>query len=136
MSCVDPEVLSRWVDGTLGRAEARAAQRHAALCGACRAKADELRAAAEWLVRATEPGPECLSQEEVAAILEGAAAPDHVGACPRCAAEIAALRPKRRASRRITVRRQETGTGWFGAAAAITVAVLTLVFIAQQRSAH
>src|ERR1043166_9476731 len=124
MSCFDPEILSRWVDGTLGRAEARAVERHVLLCAACRAKADDLRAASEWLVRATEPGGSCLSQEEIAAILDGASAPDHVATCPRCAAEIAALRPKKRASRRITVRRHETGPGWFVAAASITVAVV------------
>lgn len=133
MSCVDPEVLSRWVDGTLGRAEARAAGRHVLLCAACRAKADELRAAGEWLLRATEPGRGCLSAEEIAAVLEGAEAPAHAAACPRCAAEIAALKPRKRATRRISIRRESTGTAWFAAAAAVTLAVLGLVFLAQQQ---
>lgn len=134
MSCVEPEVLSRWVDGSLGRAEARSVARHVLLCAPCRAKADELRGAAEWIARATEPGSACLSAEEIASVLDGAEAPPHAATCPRCAAEIAAFRPPKRATRRLTIRRGEgAGAAWFAAAAAVALAVIGLVFLAQQR---
>ena len=86
MNCIDPEVLSRWVDGTLGRGEALGVARHVSLCAACRAKSDDLRGAADWLLRATEPGRGCLSAEEIAAVLEGGETPAHAATCPRCAA--------------------------------------------------
>ncbi len=135
MSCFDPEVLARWVDETLPAAESRAVGRHVGGCALCRVKADGLRAAAEWIVRAGEPGKTCLSAEEMAAVLEGAESPAHVRTCPRCAAELATLRPRKKPTRRLSIRREATGTGWFVAAAAVLLAVVGLVFLSQDKPA-
>jgi hypothetical protein len=135
MSCIDPEVLSRWMDESLPVAESKVVRRHVSSCPGCRAKVEELRGAAQWIARAGEPGKACLSVDDMAAVLEGAEAPAHVRSCPRCAAEIAALRPKKRATRRLPIRRESTGTGWFAAAAALMLAVMGLVFLAQEKPA-
>ena len=136
MSCFDPEVLSRWTDETLPAGESAAVRRHLSACAACRAKTEALRGAAEWLVRMGEPGGSCLSADGMAAVLEGAEVPAHVATCPRCAAELAALRPRKKPTRRLPLRPEATGTGWFVAAAALMLAVIGLVFLSHERPAR
>jgi hypothetical protein len=93
MSCPDIENLNRWVDGTLDEREAAVVRRHAAACAGCRGQADGLRRAVEALENLAEPGPNCLDAEAMATLLDGGAVPPHVKGCPRCAAELKALRP-------------------------------------------
>lgn len=53
----------------------------------------------DWLRNVSEPGPHCLSADEMAAAIEGRLHP-HIRTCPRCAAEYRALRPAKRKTRR------------------------------------
>jgi hypothetical protein len=94
-------------------------QAHLALCASCRGRADAFRAVGEAISDLVEPGPECLDPETMAAVLDGAAVPDHVKACPRCASELQALRPTERAL--ATRRRVQARPSWIPWAAAAGV---------------
>src|SRR5436190_6058564 len=106
MTCPNPEVLSQWVDGTLDARGSAVVKGHVESCAACARKAQELRAVGAWIASAGEPGPSCLSIDDMAAVLESGRAPAHVRSCPRCAAEFRALKTDR-ATRRETRRRQK-----------------------------
>ena len=133
MTCPKPEVLSQWADGSLNPRESLVVGRHAETCVHCRTKAADLRAVGDWVASAAEPGPACLSADDMAAVLEGGRVPAHVRTCPRCASEFRALRP---AERKATRRRQKPPapmTAW-AAAAAIFVAVGLLLVVATQQT--
>ena len=108
MNCPQPEFLSRWLDGALDRSEAQAVQKHVADCATCLRKTEELAAAGLWCTTVAESGSNCLTVDEMAAVLEGLRVPPHVRTCPRCAAEYGALRPDR-AERKATRRRPRSG---------------------------
>jgi hypothetical protein len=132
MTCPKPEVLSQWADGSLNPHESLLVGRHAETCAACRAKAGELRAVGAWIRTAAQPGPSCLSADDMAAVLEGGRVPAHVRTCPRCASEFRALR---QTERKATRRRQKPPapmTAW-AAAAAIFIAVGLLLVVANQQ---
>lgn len=74
----------------------------------------------DWLKNVSEPGPNCLSPDEMAAAIEGKGHP-HIKICPRCAAEFRALRPARRKTRRYTT---SSGGRWAAAIAASILAAL------------
>jgi hypothetical protein len=134
MTCPKPEVLSQWADGSLNPRESLLVGRHAETCAACRAKAGELRAVGSWIRSAAQPGPSCLSADDMAAVLEGGQVPAHVRTCPRCASEFRALR---QTERKATRRRQKPPapmTAWVAAAAIFIAAVLLLVVANQQTS--
>ncbi|HYE98614.1 MAG TPA: zf-HC2 domain-containing protein, partial [Planctomycetota bacterium] len=132
MNCPQAEHLSRWTDGTLDDATSRAVEAHAADCPSCARKAEELMAVGAWLERVSEPGPDCLGADAMAALLEGRGSSRHVESCPRCAAEYAALRPS---ARRITVRRQPARASWapWAAAAAVLAAAVVLAVASRSR---
>jgi hypothetical protein len=130
MDCPAPEDLSRWIDGAAEPAAAAATERHAEACAACRARVETLRAAARWIETLAEPGPDCLSADEMAAALEGKGTPPHLRVCPRCAAEFRALRPSRKGTQR-TYRVRSGAMPWVAAAAAVAIAAAGL-WIAQR----
>lgn len=133
MTCPKPEVLSQWADGSLDARESLAVGRHAEACPACRRKAEDLRAVGNWISSARQPGPACLSADDMAAVLEGGRVPSHVRTCPRCASEFRALRSaERKATRRRLQPQPQTPTAWV-AAAAIFIAVGILIFMASQQ---
>lgn len=127
MSCPTPEDLTRWSDGAL---DERVIAAHVESCAACRRQVEEWKRLGEGLASA-EPGPGCLAAEEMAALLEGRPAPAHVEACPRCAAELAALRP---AKRRITFRTARQPSALVAWAAAGAAALLLIVLVAVSTS--
>lgn len=136
MMCPNAEVLNQWVDGSLDARESASVARHAEGCAACAAKAKELRAVVAWIAGAVEPGPACLSVDEMASALESGRVPAHARTCPRCAAEFRALKPEKE-SRRATRRRerpQAPGRAW-AVAAAVFVAVGILLVVAVRQSA-
>src|SRR5262245_39080234 len=134
MTCPKPEVLSQWADGSLNPREAIVVGRHAETCASCRAKAGELRAVGAWIRGASQPGPSCLSPDDMAAVLEGGRVPAHVRTCPRCASEFRALRPaERKSATRRRQKPQAAPTAW-AAAAAIFIAVGILIFVANQQT--
>jgi len=129
-------VLSQWVDGVLDARGNTAVGGHVEACAPCRRKAQELRAVGAWIATAGEPGPSCLSVDDMAAVLESGRIPAHVRTCPRCATEFRALKPDR-ATRRETRRRQKAPTplrAWV-AAAAVFVAVGILLVLASRQGA-
>ena len=133
MTCPKPEVLSQWADGSLNPHEALVVGRHAETCAACRSKASELRAVGAWIRSASDPGPSCLSADDMAAVLEGGRVPAHVRTCPRCASEFRSLR---QTERKATRRRQKPPapmTAW-AAAAAIFIALGLLLVVATQQT--
>lgn len=133
MTCPKPELLSQWADGSLDPRQAPAVALHAETCAACRAKAAELRAVGAWIRSASDPGPSCLSADDMAAVIEGGRIPSHVRTCPRCASEFRALR---QTERKATRRRQKPPapmTAW-AAAAAIFIAVGLLLLVATQQT--
>jgi hypothetical protein len=132
MTCPSTELLSRWVDRSLDPHEAAVVGRHAGSCAACRRKADELRAVGAWIVSAVEPGPACLSADDMAVVIEGARMPSHVRSCPRCAAELRALRNIERKVTHRTKRPAAPLTAW-AAAAAIFIAVGILLLLANRQ---
>src|SRR5205814_7607054 len=133
MTCPKPEVLSQWADGSLEPRESAVVSRHAETCPACRRKAEELRAVGSWIASAAEPGPACLSADDMAAVLEGGRVPAHVRTCPRCASEFRALRSSERKATRRREKPQAPVTAW-AAAAAIFFAVGILVVIANRQT--
>jgi len=135
MTCPSPEALSRWSDGTLGSREAAAVGRHIADCADCRRKAGAFRAAGAWVRTVAGPGPGCLDPEEVARILEGGPVPPHALACPRCAAELADLRPARRRFRLACIHAPTTRLGWVAAAAAAVLLAALVVVVSRPRGA-
>ena len=127
MSCPAPEELSRWNDGAADLTAAAALKRHVESCEACRARVESFRAAARWIETLAEPGPDCLSAEEMAALIDGGrGATPHVRLCPRCAAEYKALRPAKKATHRI-YRSRSVAAPWIAAAAALVLAVVGLI---------
>lgn len=135
MTCPSSETLSRWSDGTLKAGEAAAVDRHLGECPECRAKARALRAAGRWVESVAEPGEGCLTPEEMASVLAGGPVPSHVADCPRCAAELADLRPPRRRRRLLrfepsSVRR----TAWIASAAAVVLVMAGLVVLTRPRT--
>jgi hypothetical protein len=135
MTCPKPDVLSQWVDGTLDAVGGETVARHVETCAACAAKAAELRAVGELISSAREPGPSCVTVDEMASALETGRVPAHVRSCPRCAAEFRALKPER-ATKRATRRRERPQTplqAW-AIAAAIFIAVAILLVIAVSQS--
>jgi hypothetical protein len=118
--------LSRWADGTLEAGPSRAVEAHVARCADCAAKAESLMAAGAWVERAAEPGPDCLSVDAMAALLEGRGDASHLETCPRCAAEFAALQPAKRATRRL-YRAKPSVVPWVAAAALFLAAGLLAV---------
>jgi hypothetical protein len=133
MTCPKPEVLSQWSDGTLDPRESSVVSRHAETCAACRRKAEELRAVGAWIASAGEPGPACLSADDMAAVLEGGRVPAHVRTCPRCASEFRSLRGTERKGTRRRHKPQAPVTAW-AAAAAIFFAVGVLLVVANQQT--
>jgi hypothetical protein len=132
MTCPNAELLSRWADGSLDPREAVAVELHAETCAPCRRKAEELRAVGAWIVSAAEPGPACLSADDMAAVIEGSRVPPHVRTCPRCAAE---LRSLRNVERKVTLRSPRPAspvTAWV-AAAAVFIAVGILLVLANRQ---
>ncbi len=126
MGCPAPEELSRWIDGAADATSAAAVQGHVESCDACRARVETQRAAARWIETLAEPGPDCLSAEEMAALIDGGrGAVPHVRLCPRCAAEYRALRPAKKATQRI-YRTRAGAAPWIAAAAAVVLAVVGL----------
>jgi hypothetical protein len=123
MNCLDGEILSRWADRSLEPREASAVETHRAACAACRATSDALRAAVDALESLAEPGPACLDAEAMARVVDGAPVPVHVRLCPRCAAELLALRPA--AKKAATRRRVRSRASWVPWAAAAGVLVAT-----------
>ncbi len=119
MSCPNADALNRWVDGTLDPRECGPLEDHVFDCDACRTLSDGLRRAVDALDTLVEPGPACLDAEAMAAVLDGDAVPPHVKACPRCAAELQALRPAERAN--ATRRLVRVRTPWMSWAAAAAV---------------
>jgi hypothetical protein len=136
-TCPKPDVLSQWVDGSLEPLEAAAIARHAETCPECAAKAAGLRAVDAWIASAVEPGPACLSADDMAAALDSGRVPAHARTCPRCAAEFRALKPER-ATKRATRRRARPGTppkAWAAAAAVfIAVGILLVIAVSQSES--
>ncbi|MBV8879625.1 MAG: zf-HC2 domain-containing protein [Planctomycetaceae bacterium] len=135
MTCPKPEVLSQWADGSLDAREAASVARHADGCAGCAAKARELRAVGAWIAGAVEPGPSCLSAEDMAAALESGRVPAHARTCPRCAAEFRALKPEKE-TKRATRRREKAQSpmrAW-AVAAAVFVAVGILLVVAVSQS--
>jgi hypothetical protein len=133
MTCPKPEVLSQWADGSLDPRESAAVSRHARACAACGRKAEELRAVGAWIATAAQPGPACLSADDMAAVLEGGRVPAHVRTCPRCASEFRALRLAERKGTRRRHKPQAPMTAW-AAAAAIFIAVGILIVVASQET--
>jgi hypothetical protein len=115
-----------------GGAGSTSVGRHVAACAACGAKADALRAAARWIETVAEPGPDCLSADAMAAAIEGGPKPAHLELCPRCAAEFKALRPAKKATRRLRVPRA-SWTPWIAAAAALLVAAVGLALLRERK---
>jgi hypothetical protein len=136
MSCPAPEDLSRWIDGSAEPAAAAAAARHAEACDACRERADALRAASVWIETLAEPGPECLSADEMADVIEGRGTSSHLELCPRCAAEYRDLRPPKKATRRLFRVRPGSSPPWMAAAAALLLAALGVVVVIRARRAN
>jgi len=132
MTCPNAELLSRWADGSLDPREAVAVELHAETCAPCRRKAEELRAVGAWIVSAAEPGPACLSADDMAAVIEGGRVPFHVRACPRCAAEFRSLRNIERKATLRTPKPAAPVTAWV-AAALIFVAVGILLVLANRQ---
>lgn len=135
MMCPKPEVLSQWVDGSLDERDAASVDRHVAICVDCSAKSLGLRAAGDWVASAVEPGPSCLSVDEMASALESGKIPVHARTCPRCAAEFQALKPEKE-TRRATRRREKPAAparAW-AVAAAVFVAVGILLVVASSQS--
>ena len=127
MACPAPEELSRWNDGAADATSAVVVKRHVESCASCRARVETLRAAARWIQTLAEPGPDCLSAEDMAALIDGGrGATPHVRLCPRCAAEYRALRPAKKATQRI-YRTRAGAAPWIAAAAAVVLAVVGLV---------
>ncbi|HEX7898153.1 MAG TPA: hypothetical protein VF950_10360 [Planctomycetota bacterium] len=134
MSCPAPEDLSRWIDGSAEPAAAAAAARHAEACAACRGKADGLRAAARWLETVAEPGADCLSPDDMAALIEGRGTSAHVQVCPRCAAEYQALRPPKKATRRLFFPARAGGPSpWIAAAAALLMVAVGIAVVTRAK---
>jgi len=135
MTCPKAEVLSQWVDGSLDARESAAVARHAETCAACAQKAQELRSVGEWIRSAVVPGPDCLSVDDMASVLDTGRAPLHVRTCPRCAAEYRSLKPEKE-TKRATRRRERTETSQraWAVAAAVFVAVGILLAIASSQS--
>ncbi len=126
MGCPGPEELSRWNDGVADATASVVVKRHVDSCGACLARVETLRAAARWIETLAEPGPDCLSAEEMAALIDGGrGSTPHVRLCPRCAAEFRALRPSKKATQRI-YRTRAGAAPWIAAAAAVVLAVVGL----------
>jgi len=135
MTCPNPEVLSQWVDGALDARGSAAVGGHVETCAACGRKARELRAVGAWIASPGEPGPSCLSVDDMAAVLESGRIPSHVRTCPRCASEFRALKPDR-AVRKETRRRRRAPAplrAW-AVAAAVFVAVGILLVLASRQS--
>jgi anti-sigma factor ChrR (cupin superfamily) len=125
MSCYDAETLSRWADRSLEPRDAAAVETHRAACAACRATSDGLRAAVDALESLAEPGPACLDAEAMAKVIDGAPVPVHVRVCPRCAAELLALRPAaRKAATRRRLRAHAPWAPWAAAAGVLVAAGL------------
>lgn len=133
MTCPKPEVLSQWADGSLDPRESLVVGRHAETCAACRAKASELRAVGAWIATASDPGPSCLSADDMAAVLEGGRVPAHVRTCPRCASEFRSLRQTERKATRRRLKPPAPVSAW-AAAAAILIAVGLLLVVATQQT--
>jgi hypothetical protein len=130
MTCPPAEVLSRWIDGLVpgGKIES-----HLDGCAACAAKVREIRAAGEWLKRA-EPGPSCLSAEQMALLIEGKFDSPHVRSCPRCSAELRDLRPRRKATTKIHLfKPRRSAAPWVAAAAAVLLIGVVALLIVQAR---
>ncbi len=133
MECPGPEKLSRWSDRTLKPSEAAEVGRHIEACPDCGRIARALRDACAWVESVGEPGPYCLSPDEAAEALAGGPVPPHALTCPRCAAELADLRPARRRRRAVLrARREEPRVFWFAAAAAAAVAAGVLFALASR----
>jgi hypothetical protein len=81
----------------------------------------------EWITAVGEPGPECLTPDEVAAVLGGGEVPPHAAACPRCAAELADLRPPKRRVRLSRFERPSSRAVWVAAAAAAALLVAAII---------
>lgn len=136
MTCPSPETLSRWSDGTLRPGEAAVVDRHLSGCPRCRARAGALRAAGSWVRSVAEPGAGCLTPEEMAGVLAGGPVPPHVKDCPRCAAELADLRPPRRRRRLLRFEPPSARrVAWVASAAAAILAVAVLAVLARPRPA-
>jgi hypothetical protein len=135
MTCPKPEVLSQWIDGALDAPESAAVESHAKSCSACGEKARELVAVAERLASAVEPGPSCVSVDDMASALESGRVPAHVRTCPRCAAEFRALKPEKE-TKRATRRRErpEAPARSWAVAAAIFIAVGILLVLAVRQT--
>lgn len=136
MTCPNAEVLSQWVDGTLDKSEEASISFHAATCEACGAKAEDLRSVGVWIAGAVEPGPDCLSVDDMAAALDSGRVPAHVKTCPRCAAEFRALKPEKE-TRRATRRRERPAAparAWAIAAAVFAAVGILLVVAVSQSS--
>jgi hypothetical protein len=134
MACPRPKVLSQWVDGSLHPREAANVYPHIQRCAACRQQAEELRKVGAWLETVSGLGPDCLTPEEMAAVLEGGQAPAHLRTCPRCATEFRALRPPERKATRRHRKQPASRTAWV-AAAAIFLAVGILFAVTNTQSA-
>ncbi len=127
MNCPSAEVLSRSIDGLVpgGKIEA-----HLQACGACSAKAAELKGAGEWLKRVAAPGPACLTPDEMALAIGGRLFP-HVDTCPRCAAELRDLKPRKKGTTKLrVVKRPPSAMPMIAAAAALLIAAVVAVFFA------
>jgi hypothetical protein len=134
MTCPKPEVLSQWADGSLDRQQSLAVSRHAETCGACRRKAEELRAVGSWIASAGQPGRSCLSADDMAAVLEGGRVPAHVRTCPRCASEFRALRGSERKATRRRQRPEQSPLMAWASAAAIFIGIGILIAVASQQT--
>ncbi len=135
MTCPNPEVLSQWVDGALDARGSAGVSGHVGTCAACSRKAQELRAVGAWITSAGEPGPSCLSVDDMAAVLESGRVPSHLRTCPRCASEFRALKPDRAARKETRRRRRPPAplSAW-AVAAAVFVAVGILLVLASRQS--
>jgi hypothetical protein len=133
MTCPNPETLSRWSDGTLEPAEATAVDRHLEGCAGCRSKASALREAGAWVRAIGNPGSDCLTPEEVAVVLDGGPIPPHASVCPRCAAELADLRPPKRRTRLARFEKQSKGVLWIVTAAAAVLIAATVAIVLKPR---
>ena len=130
MTCPSAEVLSRWIDGLVpgGRIES-----HLPACAACSAKVAELRGVADLLTRIA-PGASCLSPEQMALVIEGQLGSSHVQTCPRCAAELRDLRPRRKGTTKIrTFKPRRSAAPWIAAAAAALLIGIVALLIVQAR---